>query len=229
MSGKFTTARISIGGERFEILVKPEAALDYKMKKPVPISRVLAIEEVYTDASKGTRASSDKLSKYFGTTDIMEVSRRILEGGELQITTDQRRRLIEEKRRQIVAFISKNCMDPRTSAPHPPLRIEQALAQIKAPIHPFKDAEEQAKEIIERLRPVIPIKMEMLKVAVKLSSIDAPKAYGAIKGYGNITKEEWQADGSWIGVMEIPAGLYGPMLEKLGGLTQGGVQAKVIK
>ncbi|MEM2988912.1 MAG: ribosome assembly factor SBDS [Candidatus Bathyarchaeia archaeon] len=229
MSGKFTTARISIGGERFEILVKPEPALDYKMKKQVPVSRVLAIEEIYTDASKGTKASSEKLSKYFGTMDVLEISRRILEEGELQITTEQRRRLVEEKRRQIIAFISKNCMDPRTSAPHPPLRIEQALDQIKAAIHPFKDAEEQAKEIIEKLRTIMPIRMETLRVAIKLPPADAPKAYGAVKGYGNIVREEWQADGSWVGLVEVPAGLYGPMLERLGSLTQGGVQAKVIK
>jgi ribosome maturation protein SDO1 len=229
MSGKFTTARISIGGERFEILVKPEPALDYKLRKQVPISKILAIEEVYTDASKGTKASSEKLSKYFGTTDVIEISKRILEEGELQVTTEQRRRLIEEKRRQIIAFISKNCMDPRTSAPHPPLRIEQAMEQAKVSIHPFRDAEEQAKEIIEKLRAILPIRMEMLKVAIRLPPGDAPKAYGALKGYGNIVKDEWRADGSWAGVIEVPAGLYGPMMEKLGSLTQGGVQAKIIK
>ena len=139
MSEKFTTARISIDGEKFEILVKPEPALDYKMKRQSSISKVLAIEEIYSDASKGTRASSEKLEKYFNTTDAVEVANKILKEGELQITTDQRKRLVEEKRRQIISFISKHCMDPRSSTPHPPMRIEQALSQIKVQIQPFKD------------------------------------------------------------------------------------------
>jgi len=38
MSEKYTTARITKAGERFEILVKPDLALEYKMGKRSPIS-----------------------------------------------------------------------------------------------------------------------------------------------------------------------------------------------
>jgi len=61
MSEKFTTARISRSGEKFEILVKPDPALEYKMGKPLGISQLLAIDEIYSDAGKGTRASVEKL------------------------------------------------------------------------------------------------------------------------------------------------------------------------
>src|SRR5256885_15837513 len=69
MSDKFTTARLTKGQDHFEILVKPEPALDYKLGKQVPISQVLLIEEIYSDSSKSTRASEEKLQKYFGSTD----------------------------------------------------------------------------------------------------------------------------------------------------------------
>jgi ribosome maturation protein SDO1 len=229
MSEKFTTARITRNGEKFEILVKPEPALDYKMGKPLGISQILIIDEVYSDAGKGTHASSEKLEKAFATVDALKIAEEIMKHGELQLTTDQRRQLVEDKRKQVVAFISRNCIDPRSGTPHPPVRVEQAMNQVKYSIDPFKNADEQAKEIIEELRAIIPIKMEQMRVAVKVLAEFAAKAYGAIKNYGTITREEWQTDGALVAVVEMPAGLYGPFVERLGKITQGSIQTKVLK
>lgn len=229
MSSKYTTARITVDGEHFEILVKPNLALEYKTGKQIPVTQIIAIEEIYSDASRGTRASAEKLQKTFGTTEPVKVAEEIMKRGELQLTTEQRRQLVEEKRKHIVAFISRNCIDPRTGAPHPPLRIEQALSQIRVTIDPFKSAEEQSKDVIEMLRPLLPIKMEQMRVAVKISAEYAARAYGALKGFGAISREEWQSDGSWVGTMEMPAGLYGPFIERMGKLTQGTIQSKVLR
>jgi ribosome maturation protein SDO1 len=229
LSEKFTTARITKSGEKFEILVKPEPALEYKMGKPLGISQLLVIEEIYSDAGKGTRASEEKLEKAFGSVDALKVAEDIMKHGELQLTTDQRRELVEEKRKQIVAFISRNCIDPRTGTPHPPIRIGQALSQVRYSVDPFKNADEQSKDVIELLRSLIPIKMEQMRLAVKVFAEHTAKAYGAIKGYGTITREEWQADGALVAVVEMPAGVYGPFLERLGKITQGTIQTKVLK
>lgn len=229
MSDKYTTARITKSGEKFEILVKPEPALDYKMGKPTPISQMLVIDEVYADASKGTHVSDEKLQKSFGTTDPLTIAEEIMKHGELQLTTEQRRQLVEDKRKQIIAFISRNCIDPRTGSPHPRLRIEQAFSQVRMIIDPFKPAEEQAKTAIDELRALLPIKIEKMRVAVKVFPEHAAKAYGSIKGFGTITKEEWQADGSLVALVEMPAGLYGSFIDRIGKLTQGTVQTKVLK
>jgi len=140
MSDKYTTARLAKGQDHFEILVKPQQALDYKLGKQVTVSQVLLIEEVYSDSSKGTRASEEKLQKYFGTTDPVKVAEEVMKSGELQLTTEQRRQLVEDKRRQIVSIISRNAIDPRTGTPHPPLRIEQAMSQVRLSIDPYKSA-----------------------------------------------------------------------------------------
>ena len=228
MSDKFSTARLAKGQDKFEILVKPQEALDYKLGKQVTIGQLLMIEEVYSDSSKGTRASSDKLQKHFGTTDHLKVAEEIMKAGELQLTTDQRRQLVEEKRRQIVSIITRNAIDPRTGAPHPPLRIEQAMEQIRLSIDPYKSAEEQAKSVIEELRPILPLKMEQMKVAVKVFSEHAARAYNALKGFGTVSREEWGPDGSLVAVVEMPAGLYGSFLDRVGKLTQGTIQTKVL-
>ena len=51
-------------GEKFEILVKPDPALDFKLGKKKDISSgVLVSDDVYTDSGKGTKPSSEKLVK----------------------------------------------------------------------------------------------------------------------------------------------------------------------
>jgi ribosome maturation protein SDO1 len=198
------------------------------MGKTATIADVLVAETIFSDANKGTKVSDETLRKAFGTTDPLKIAEVILKKGTLQLTTEQRRKMIEDKRRQIIDFISKQAVDPKTNLPHPLLRIENAMEQIHYSIDPFKPTEEQAKEIIKLLRPVLPLKMEQVSVSVLIPAEYSAKAYGTIKAFGTIKKEEWRADGSWYGILEMPAGLYGPLLEKLGEVTKGNAEAKII-
>ena len=197
MSQRFTIARITRAGEHFEILVKPEPALSYRTGKINSVSKVLATETVFTDANKGLRASEDQLQKAFGTSNTVKIADVILKSGSLQLTTEQRKKMTENKRKQIVSFITRQCVDPKTNLPHPPLRIEKA--------------------------------MEQVSVAVRIPPEYAGRVYGTVKGFGTIKKEEWKADGSWFTIVEMPAGLYGSFLEKLGEMTKGNLEAKLMK
>jgi ribosome maturation protein SDO1 len=87
--------------------------------------------------------------------------------------------------------------------------------------------EEQAKDIIKLLRPILPLKMEQVSVDVRIPVEYAARAYGKVKEFGTIRKEEWRADGSWHGILEMPAGLYAPFLEKLGEITKGTGEGKI--
>ena len=229
MSERYTVARITHDREHFEILVKPQPAFSYRLGKTTSISGVLVTDTNFTDAGKGLRASEDKLQQPVGTTDPIKIAETILKKGTLQLTTEQRRQLVEDKRKQVVSFISRQCVDPKTNLPHPPLRIEKAMEQIHFSIDPFTDAEEQAREIIKLLRPVLPLKMEQVSVAVRIPPEYASKVYGTVKGFGTIKREQWQADGSWFTIVEMPAGLYGPFLEKLGKITRGNLEAKLVE
>jgi ribosome maturation protein SDO1 len=229
MSERYTIARITHDSDHFEILTKPEPALAYRLGKGSAVSQVLVTETIFTDAGKGTKASEEKLQQVFGTTDPLKIAEVILKKGTLQLTTEQRKQLVEEKRRQIISFISRECIDPKTNLPHPPLRIEQAMNQIHFSIDPSKGVEEQTKEIIKLLRPIIPLKMEKITVAVRIPAEHASKAYGTVKGFGTLKKDQWQADGSWIALVEMSAGSYGPFLDKLGNITKGNLEAKMVK
>jgi ribosome maturation protein SDO1 len=229
MSQRHTIARITREGEHFEILVKPEPALSYRIGKINSISKVLVTDTLFTDANKGLRASEDQLQKAFGTSDPVKIVPVILKKGTLQLTTEQRKKLTEKKRRQIVSFITRQCVDPKTNLPHPPLRIEKAMEQVHYPIDPFAEVGAQAKEIIKLLRPILPLKTEEVSVAVRIPPEYAGKVYGTVKGFGTIKREEWKADGSWFTIVEMPAGLYGSFLEKLGEMTKGNLEAKLTK
>lgn len=229
MSQRYIVARITKDDDRFEVLVKPQLALDYKLGRLSSVSEALVADVVYTDASKGLRASEEKLKKAFGTIDSLKIAEFIIKRGTLQLTLEQRKQLIEERRRRIIAFIARNCVDPRTNLPHPPSRIEQAMGQIHYSIDPFKDPEEQAKDVIKLLRSILPLKMEEVTVAIKVPPAYAAKARGLAKGFGIVEREEWMSNGSWTSVVKMPAGLYGPLLEKLGEVTKGAAEAKLIE
>ncbi|MER3601172.1 MAG: ribosome assembly factor SBDS [Nitrososphaerota archaeon] len=229
MSSKFTVARLTIGGERFEILVRPEEALNYKLGRPISIEKVLASDIIYSDASRGLKASSEKLRKYFKSEEALKVAAEILSKGELQITAEQRRRLIEEKRKQIVNAISRNFVDPQTGHPHPPLRVEQALDQAHVSIDPFKPAEEQLKGIVEKLRPILPLKSERLRLKIRVGAQYSSNAYRIIKEMSEVLKSEWRADGSLEAEVEIPPGVQEGLFNRLASLTKGTAEIRVEK
>jgi len=228
MSEKFTIARLTKENEHFEILVKPQKALDYRNGKIASITEVLAAETIFSDANKGTRVGEEQLRKAFGTIDTLKIAGIVLKTGALQLTTEQRRKMVEDKRRQIIDFISRQAVDPKTNLPHPPTRIENAMEQVRYPIDPYKPVEEQAKDIVKLLRPILPLKIEQISVSVHIPTEYAARAYGAMKAAGTIKHEEWRSDGSWSGVIEMPAGSYVSFLNKFGDVTKGNGDAKIV-
>ncbi len=86
----------------------------------VEIEDVVAALNVFGNASRGTRASDESLEKVFHTTDFNTVARRIIEKGEIHLTAEQRKHMIEEKRRQVITFIARNAVNPQTATLTPP-------------------------------------------------------------------------------------------------------------
>ena len=78
MSSKFTTVRLVIEGDRYEIMVNPDSALAYKTGKAIEPSQVIGIDEVFSDANKGLRAPGEKLKKHFGTDDHAKAAVEVL-------------------------------------------------------------------------------------------------------------------------------------------------------
>jgi ribosome maturation protein SDO1 len=221
--------RLVIAGEHYEILVNPDAALSYKQGRNVEPSQVIVVDEVFSDSNKGLRVGVEKLRKNFGTDDEGKAALEILRRGELNLTQEQRKRLTEEKRKAVVAIISKNFVDPKTMLPHPPLRIEQAMQEARVAIDPFQDANEQTKQVIDKLRTILPLKSEKIKLQVKVPAQYSGQAIGVLKNFGEIEREDWGADGTLSAIVEIPAGGQPGLLDRLGSTTKGAAQVTVVK
>ena len=228
-SSRFTTVRLTIAGEHYEILVNPDSALSFKQGRNVEPSAVIATDEVFSDARKGLRASSEKLKLHFGTDDHARAALEVLKRGELNLTQEQRKKLTDEKRKAIVAAISKNFVDPRTLLPHPPLRIEQAMQEARVIVDPYQAPNEQMKGVVEALRIILPLKSEKIRLQVKVAAQYTGQAIGVLKNYGEIVKEDWLADGTLSAIVEIPAGGQPGLLDRLGATTKGAAQATVVK
>jgi ribosome maturation protein SDO1 len=228
MSEKYTIARLTKDNEHFEILVKPDKALDYRKGNTSRITEVLAAEIIFADANKGTKVSEAQMNKAFETTDPLKIADEILKKGTIQLTTEQRRKMVEDTRKQIIDFISRQAVDPKTNLPHPPLRIENAVEQTRYQIDAHRSVEEQAREIVKLLRPILPLKIEQISVAVRIPAAYSARAYGSIKSTGEIKQDDWLSNGSWQGVIELPAGAYASFLNKLGDITKGTGEAKII-
>ncbi len=222
-------AKLKTHGKTFEVFVDPDGALAFKKGDPVKIENILAVEDVFSDARNGDRPAEQDVINAFGTTDALKIAEKIINEGELQLTTEQRRKIQEDKKKQIIAFIARNAINPQTKAPHPPARIEAAMDEAGIHIDPMKGVEEQVDITMKAIRPIIPIRFEEVKIAVKLPPDYAAKAYGGVAKFGNLIKQEWQNDGSWIGVISIPAGMQDDLFSLLNRLTKGSAETRLIK
>lgn len=222
-------AKLKTHGKTFEVFVDPDGALAFKKGDPVKIENILAVEDVFSDARNGDRPAEQDVINAFGTTDALKIAEKIINEGELQLTTEQRRKIQEDKKKQIIAFIARNAINPQTKAPHPPARIETAMDEAGIHIDPMKSVEEQVDITMKAIRPIIPIRFEEVKIAIKLPPEYAAKAYGGVAKFGNLLKQEWQNDGSWIGVISIPAGMQDDLFSLLNRLTKGSAETRLIK
>ncbi len=215
-------------GHRFELYVDPDAAYAYIEGRKTDLKNILVAEEIYSDAKKAEKAKADQVLKTFGTNDIMKILEFIFRNGEVQLTTEQRRKKTEEKRKQIIAILLREAIDPRTNAPHTQMRIENALEEARVKYDPFKDVREQLPDIIKELRLILPLKFEKMRIAIKIGPEYAHRSYGSLKSYG-ILREQWANDGSLIVAIEIFAGMQGEVYDHLNKLTNGTVETKKIE
>ncbi len=227
--GDAVLARLEKQGMRFEIIVDPKLAWAFKQGEEIELSDVLRSEIIFEDALRSKKSPLEALEAVFETTDEIEIAKQILMEGSLQLTTEQRREMLEKRLRQVIDIIVRNCINPKTGLPHPPTRIETAIEEAKITVDSTRSAEEQVRDIVKALQPILPIRMEIQQIAIKIPSDFAAKAYGVVDRFARITKDEWQKDGSWIAIVEVPGGLRGDLFDALNTLTRGRAEIKILK
>lgn len=229
MSREYVIVRYEREGRRFEILVDPDKALEYREGKKIPLSEVIQGDFIYRDARKGLKASPSDVEKVFGALEASKILHKILTEGEIQLTTEQRRRLIEAKRRMLVNYIVRNSIDAVTKKPIPPARIEAAMEQARISVDLNRSVEEQAIEVVKALSRVMPIKMATAVLRIRIPREHASRAFSQVSRLGEVRRSQWLGDGSAELELVIPAGLQGEVIEKVARATQGSAQVDVME
>ena len=149
-----TIARIKQAGKHFEIIVDLDDALKFKKGE---ISSIQAEgDKIFTDSKKGEVASHSDLKEAFGTDNLQSIIEKIIKNGEILVTQEHRDEEKEMKIKQVVNFLATNALDPQTGNPHTEERIKNALNQAHVDVKTNISIENQIKEILEKISPIIP-------------------------------------------------------------------------
>lgn len=204
-------ARLEKGGKRYEALVDPDLVEQWREDaSAIELDDFMAMDEIFHDARAGERPTEDALMNTFQTLDVEAILNIILEKGSIQLTTAQRKARVENMRQQIIHHIHSQAIDPKSKSPHPRTRIELALDESKYSVDPFKRLEDQVKDAIAKLKPLIPLSFESVRLAFRIPG----SAYGSVsqllRPYQK--KEQWLENGDWACIVELPAGMKGDMI-----------------
>lgn len=216
-------------GNRFELFVDPDLAFDYRRGEDVPLQDILKSYEIYDDAKRGSRATDILVKDAFGSSEVFTVAPEILKHGEFKLTHEQRVQLVEEKTEAIIKDISKRAMNPQTGHPHPPDRVRQAMEEAKVSVDPFIRVDEQVPRVVKALLVIIPISFESVKLRITLPASFAGKGYNIVAKAGVIKSDSWGQDGSWTGLVEMPASLRQALYDDLNKLTKGQTRIDVVR
>ena len=220
-----TTARIKQTGKHFEIIVDLDRALKFKKGLSSSVD-FLEGDLIFTDSKQGLKASDKELKEAFGTSEINAVASKIVKNGEVLLTQEHRDETRENKIKQVIDFLSKNATDPKTGNPHTPERIKNALEQAQVNIK-NTPIESQIREIIEKISPLLPIRLQTKRIKILVPSIHTGRAYGILSQYKE--NENWLGNGDLEITINIPSGLLMDFYDKLNSITHGSAVTEELK
>ncbi|MGC9780559.1 MAG: ribosome assembly factor SBDS [Candidatus Heimdallarchaeota archaeon] len=226
---KKALVRYTYRNQKFEIIVDPETALDYKKGKDVPINDIVEGYVIFHNATKGSKASEVILEQTFETSNKEEIVKIILQKGALQLTQSQRKRLLKDKIDEIIDFIHIHCINPQTNKPHPKTRIESAMDEAGVNIDYVLPADKQAKDVIKEIQAIIPIRLESVVLAVKITPDFTGPGFGIVSSAGDLIEDQWGNDGTWYAKVEMPSGKQADFLDKINQLTKGKAEVKIVE
>lgn len=220
-------ARLKRNEHNFEIYVDPYMAWDFKHGKEISnFDDMIGYSEVYSDANKGDLASKNVLLEVFETEDFETIAKEILKHGDVQLTTAQRQQMTEKREKEIISYITKNAHDPKNKTPIPEQRILNAFEELKIKINLSKTRDKETQEIIDKLKKIMPISFEKIKIVVEIPANYAGKVSSVIYKY-ELADQKWLASGALVAHILIPAGLKQQLVSELNSITHGNLVLKV--
>jgi ribosome maturation protein SDO1 len=214
-------ARIKVRGKHFEISVNLDEALKVRTGKG-DLMAALNSSNVFTDLKTGEIAKNSDLTEAFGTTDFHQIATKIIMSGEVQKTQEFREGQREERIKQVVNLVIKNAVD-QNGRPYTAERIKRAIQEAHYNVD-NRPAEQQLPELIAKLQPIIPIRIETKRIKLIIPAQYTGQVYGILKDYKE--SEDWLPNGSLQVILNIPSGMQLDFYDKLNHITHGAVQSE---
>lgn len=228
---KLNVVRLKKGGDQYEILLDdPDAALRFRQgDSSVDVERTLKSETIFKDAKKGLAAPESEFKQVFGTDKMVEIAKMIIKQGEFHLTADQKRLLVDKKRKVIIDHIHMNAVDPKTNLPHPKQRIELAMDEAKVHIDIHNTAIAQIDDVIKKIQIILPLSFKRMHIRVLVPARYAAKVYSTLKGKHKVFAEQWLNDGSVQFELQTAAGLKPEILNLINTLSHGEASTEDVK
>lgn len=217
-------ARTRIKNKHYEISVDLDEALKIK-KGTGDITRALNSNQIFYDSKKGDVASVKDLTEAFGTADLYEVAKKIIVSGEVQKPQEYRDAEREMKIKQVITLLMRNAVDQH-GRPYTEDRLKKAISEAHYNFD-NRPAEQQMNELLEKLKTIIPIRVDTKRVRLVIPARFSGQVYGILKDYKE--SEDWLVNGDLQVIINIPAGMQLDFYEKLNGITHGAVVSEELK
>ncbi|MBN1377237.1 ribosome assembly factor SBDS [Candidatus Woesearchaeota archaeon] len=222
-------AKLKVKNQEFEVVVDPDLAIEFrKGNEDIDILAILNVEDIFSDAKKGLRPNEKALAEVFGTDDKIKIAEEIIKKGEIQLSSNYREKERETKKRRILEIIQINSINPRDKTPIPLTRLKNAWDEANIHINDYKTAEEQVNDVLEKFKPLIPIRFSRQRIKINVPGQYAVKIYGEIKKNSTVENESWNNDGSWTGTVIIPGGLQEKFIDNMKNKTHGNIKIELL-
>ncbi|KAF9015395.1 SBDS protein C-terminal domain-containing protein [Cyathus striatus] len=203
--------RLKKGGKRFEIACYKNKVQEWRTGVETSLDDVLQINNVFTNVSKGEVAKSGDLKKVFGTSDVSEIVKEILNKGEVQVGEKEREHDLTSLRKEIATLVAEKCVDPSTQRPYPVGIIEKAMAEAGFSVKQGKTAKsQQVSECIKQLQTdsKLPIQRARMRIRVSVPVSDSTRLRERIIEVGDKVEREESGEQDWEVTMLIDPGQF---------------------
>lgn len=229
--------RLKRAGKRFEIACYKNKVLSWRDKSEKDIDEVLQTHDIFTNVSKGQFSKSNDLQKAFS--DIIknvpdklqktEICKFILQKGDLQVSSEERKVRTEEIYLEIANLIATMAVDTETERAIPVSTILQAMKEdLHYAVKPNHSAKKQALDVLKSLKencPELNIDRSNMRLALTFDNSKNLKKFindhGAESGDGLIYRvEDTKFDRNLVEILSQPGNLS-VIEEKVSFLTKG--------
>jgi len=187
--------KYSSGKHKFEVVAKQGMVLKFR-DGGIGFQNVLMIDQIFTNSTRGDVANVSDLKEVFGTEDLTKCCQQIVKNGELQYTAQERKQFVEQKTNEIVYYINKNYVDPKTKLPHPADRISNCMKECRIRVDPKGDTRRQSEDAVKKMRGKLMFaKAVALRATLTIKHSHVGQCNNLIHKVANVIKEEWTGTG----------------------------------